>query len=289
MGKIFIKALSLAMSASISISVMMIQVSADFKKTDKGITYTDDNGKKVTGLKTIDGKTYYFDVNGIAKTGFMKFKTGTRYFDSEGVMKNGWVKINKKTYYFDKKGIMATGTYNIGSKQYTFDKNGVWNGKAGTKVARYDFRKSNWGDTLEDVQKVENNGIIMSDNTYMSNTKIKLSDNSYDVGYIFDDKTGKLEIGAYMLTDLSDKKAYVSEFNTIFSYYEKKYGNALLDGRNNNGTLDEDTFFQDIYDKNVGVWKIQNSYIGMAICKGDNDELFIFIGFYSPDYFNDIS
>ena len=107
--------------------------------------YYDQNGKKVTGLKKIDGKYFYFSSKGVMQTGWFvnKEKTyyldpkeglfvGTKridgkiyYFDEKGVMQTGWVTKNGKTYYFDKDGVRVSGKKVIDGKTYYFSIKGV--------------------------------------------------------------------------------------------------------------------------------------------------------------------
>ena len=82
-------------------------VSAEWLKTEKGTSYTDENGK-VKGWQTIDGKRYYFNNDGFAVTGLRKIGGKTYYFGKDGGMKTGKVKINGKTYDFGKNGVLKS-------------------------------------------------------------------------------------------------------------------------------------------------------------------------------------
>ncbi len=278
MRKTFIKALSLVMTMTISVSAMIMPISADFEKTDKGISYTDESGKKLTGWQTIDGNRYYFDKDGIAKKGFVKFKSGTMYFGSDGSMKTGWVKISKKTYYFTKKGYMATGKYNIGSKQYTFDKNGVWDNEPGLYVSKYDFRNSNWGDTIEEVKKVEKEDLYGSGSDYVIKNRVKLNDKPYIVGYLFDEKKGTLHGAGYALIDLEDndeKIDYISEYNSMYKIYEKKYGKPIFNGKTDKTFYNKfnKTYIsipEGVINNNIVIWETESSVVCMAVIELDD-------------------
>jgi glucan-binding YG repeat protein len=82
------------------------------------------DGKKVTGLQEINGKSYYFDENGILQTGWMELNGEKHYFKKNGVMKTGWMKQDGKWYYFENDGSMATGWAKDDGKWYYMDEEG---------------------------------------------------------------------------------------------------------------------------------------------------------------------
>lgn len=94
----------------------------------KAITYTDENGEKVTGLRQIRGRVYFFDERGIMKTGWVATKEGYRYFQTEGkagaalgsMAAGGVVRIGKDSFGFDEEGILLTGFQTIGNDSYYF-------------------------------------------------------------------------------------------------------------------------------------------------------------------------
>lgn len=125
-------------------------------KKSGGKWYYYQNGKKVTGLRTISGSTYYFnsdgamsqsrwqkisgnvyyfDADGHMATGWIKDVTGFwYYYDSQGLMLKGWQQIGGQWYYFRDNGTMATGEcycsdWKGGYAWYTFSSSGVWDGK----------------------------------------------------------------------------------------------------------------------------------------------------------------
>lgn len=81
------------------------------------------NGKKVTGWRTIEGKTYYFDT----KTGLMQkskliSEDGKFYYvDKNGAkVSNKWEEYEGKTYYFTADGTAAKGMKQMDGKYYWF-------------------------------------------------------------------------------------------------------------------------------------------------------------------------
>ncbi len=118
----------------------------------KGKTFYYIDGVKVTGLKTINSKTYYFKPsNGAMVTEkWVTLKKGKAWFNKNGVRVTGLKKINKKYYYFSAKGILKTGTTKSGKNTYYADSKGVlyaW--KIGST-----YYKSN-GKKMDSVDKKE--------------------------------------------------------------------------------------------------------------------------------------
>ena len=82
-------------------------------------------GKKVTGVKKINGKLYYFKKNGnlYQKTGMKKVEGKVYYFTRSHTLKTGIVKVKGRYYYFDKKKgarYEKTGVRKIAGKYYCF-------------------------------------------------------------------------------------------------------------------------------------------------------------------------
>ena len=114
------------MTAAAVLSASATCFAAEWKETDKGISYINDSGKAVTGMQEIDGETYYFNSKGIMKKGWLTTKSGKKYyFNSDGTMRTGWLKLKSGKYYFSKKGVMCTGSVKIDRNYYFFDDEGV--------------------------------------------------------------------------------------------------------------------------------------------------------------------
>lgn len=116
-----------AMAAAMSMTMGITCYAGEWKDTDNGKMYLDDNGDHVTGKQEIDGETYYFNGRGILKTGWLKTKGGRKYyFDKEtGAMRTGWMKATSGKYYFGKNGLAVTGEKKIDGKWYCFNDEGV--------------------------------------------------------------------------------------------------------------------------------------------------------------------
>lgn len=120
------KAAVICMTAAAVISASSSCFAAEWKETDKGMTYINDSGKAVTGMQEIDGETYYFNSKGIMKKGWLTTKSGKKYyFNSDGTMRTGWLKLKSGKYYFSKKGVMSVGSVKIDKYYYYFDDEGV--------------------------------------------------------------------------------------------------------------------------------------------------------------------
>lgn len=124
------------------------------------------NGKMLTGVNVIGGKTYLFDEKGIlrenytglftqkkasnthpanssfyfiksvAQTGWQNMKEGKRYFSVKtGRMIKGLQTIGGASYYLDPKtGILKTGSFTVSNNKYETDKNGKIIKKNGVAV-----------------------------------------------------------------------------------------------------------------------------------------------------------
>ena len=88
-------------------------------------TYYYRNGAYVTGLQTIDGKTWLFGPDGIRQTGFQMVDGQLRYFTGEGSLLTGWQTLDGSRYFFDTQGNAATGWKTIDGKRYRFSNEGV--------------------------------------------------------------------------------------------------------------------------------------------------------------------
>lgn len=120
------KTAAFCMAAMTVLSVSASCFAAEWKETDKGMTYVNDSGKTVTGMQEIDGETYYFNSKGIMKKGWLTTKSGkTYYFNSDGTMRTGWLKLKTGKYYFSKKGVMSVGSVKIDKNYYYFDDEGI--------------------------------------------------------------------------------------------------------------------------------------------------------------------
>ena len=62
------KAMAVIIAVSAVLSASAVCFADEWKETDSGMTYIDDSGKAVTGLKEIDGSKYYFNTKGIMQS-----------------------------------------------------------------------------------------------------------------------------------------------------------------------------------------------------------------------------
>ena len=84
-----------------------------------------ENGRYVTGARTIDGKNYFFDEGGNNISGLC-YVDGVYYlYDGKGNRSEkkttiGWNKLNNDWYYIKSEGVMAEGIQKINGKYYCF-------------------------------------------------------------------------------------------------------------------------------------------------------------------------
>ena len=89
--------------------------------------YVDENGKKVVGWKTINGKRHYFDEEGIMAAGKTKIGDETYYLDEYGVLYTGWDYDEEgNAFYRDAYGKVLKDTEaEIDGVSYVFNESGV--------------------------------------------------------------------------------------------------------------------------------------------------------------------
>ena len=87
--------------------------------TEGGKTYYYTNGKKASGIKTIDGKKYVFGLenNKLYKNSFATIGAKKVYANGSGVLTTGWKTIGGKKYYFKPNGAMAKSIVTINGKK----------------------------------------------------------------------------------------------------------------------------------------------------------------------------
>lgn len=172
-------------------------------KNDKKYYYK--SGKPVTGVVTINGKTYWFSKKGVMKTGWRTLSSGKKmFFRSNGEMATGWQSIGKYKYYFSQKGIMQTGYIIIDNTVYGFKKDGTYdkmprneiiviNGKTygtdstGTLASGftcidddyYYFGKQGYAVSKEIekdgyIYKVNEHGLVSREKTYVDYSKVNV-------------------------------------------------------------------------------------------------------------------
>lgn len=83
-----------------------------------------ENGKKVTGWKSVDDQWYLFSQNGFLYTGWYTSGSQKYYLNDNGVMQVGWKEIDGETYYFNPDGALQRGWVQLQNKWYYFDKEG---------------------------------------------------------------------------------------------------------------------------------------------------------------------
>ena len=83
-----------------------------------GEYYNSEFNVRVTGLQSIDNKSYWFDENGYKQTGFIHDEsTGTRYFFPDGDYAMGNTEIDGNMYHFSDEGFLYVG--------FVSDSNGI--------------------------------------------------------------------------------------------------------------------------------------------------------------------
>ena len=114
-------------------------VTNSFEDIDGQKYYFDENGNKVTGIKTIGTDAYYFDESGVLQSNMQKNQdssTGTilyslkkedgqvHYYLENGLAFNGMTHLNGKIYYFEN-GVQSFGDKLVNGNWYNFRNDGT--------------------------------------------------------------------------------------------------------------------------------------------------------------------
>ena len=90
-----------------------------------GWRYIRNDGSKVTGKMTIDGKIYIFNSAGEMCTGWTYYGNAWYYLERSGEAKKGWYKEGRTWYYLTGDGSMKTGRLDLGSSSFIFNSSGA--------------------------------------------------------------------------------------------------------------------------------------------------------------------
>ena len=137
-------------------------VGGDGKFSKQDVYYINPtNGRPLTGIQKMNGKTYYFGTGGRMEigayavdgeyTGFRTAPHGRLYIKSNGEVYTGFKTVKGKMFYFDdyngaiKQGTKSWGIFTIKGKKYAINENGVINRsgwksyKSGKKKKKYRY------------------------------------------------------------------------------------------------------------------------------------------------------
>lgn len=206
------KILAALSAAVICASAAALPTGAEFVTENGKTYYTDDSGKKLTGIQTVDGKKYYFRKDGSMYKGMLKLKSGkTMLFRSgTGEAATGWVRIDDEKYYFDENGYMLTGNSFIGDKIYKFEDTGELIKQSKNELIEVDGK----------LYHTEKNGKLSSGITKVKNEYYYFGKDGYAIsctvtedGYIYEfDCDEGLVSKTEIVTDYSDIKIKVGSF-----------------------------------------------------------------------------
>lgn len=116
----------------------------------------------------------------------------------------------------------------------------------------YDFRNSNWGDSIEQVRKIESMKPFLDSGSSLVYNDAKILDLSCSIMYMFYD--GKLLNGGYVFDEKhSSDNLYYEDYLKLVAAYTEKYGKP---------TSSEEIWIDELFKDNPKDW-------GFAIKKGD--------------------
>ena len=175
--------------------------------------YNPKTGKKVTGLKTINGSIYYFSSKGVMQTGLKTVKNNKYYFSkTSGKALSGLRKISGSKYYFSKTSKKAlSGLRTINKDKYYFAKTSK---KALSGLRTISGKKYYFDSDTKIAQKgfvtINNNKYYFDEGTYQMVFGTKIIDGKT---YKFDEETGIL-----IEDDNEDKTGIIYKNNEPYMY-----------------------------------------------------------------------
>lgn len=213
--------------------------------------YYTKRGKKVTGLKLINGKLYYLDENsGIMQRGKRTIDGSTYFFEKDGHAAKGWKKVRRKWYFFNKKDYkMLTGTFIKAKKKiyyvnelgemlhglqgingglYFFNEAGVrqngWHTVTGDELqrdGRYYFHPIN-GRAVTGMTEIGSNIYYFNESGILQrNCAVEIEGRIYNV-----DRNGICTLTVNIGEDISDKMLFFTYFESGADAYAQTGGDA---------------------------------------------------------------
>ena len=221
---------------------------------ENGNKYYVENGEKVAGFKTMDGKTYFFSRDntkyGVMRTG--KFQIGDYYYcfdDTTGEMLTGLFEYKGQKYFANESGELQLGYQTIDGKAYFFSRDKTMYGVLKTGKFQIDGAYKIFNESLQtglfefegNKYYADSDGVLQGgfqiDNgkTYFfsrDNTKYGvMRTGKFQIGdyyYCFDDTTGEMLTGLF---EYKGQKYFANESGELQLGYQTIDGKAYFFSR----------------------------------------------------------
>ena len=157
----------------------------------------------------------------------------------------------------------------------------------GAEATKYDFRKTNWGMSKEQVKATEKNKIAFEDKEVIAMDRAQVDGKEcIYVYYFLEDKLYRA--GYSFMEEHINKNFYIDDYEDLKEILTKKYDKPVLDKK----IWENDLFKDDRSSWGLAVsvghlkyfssWETSTTYINLGI-DGDNYKISLTIGYYSKE------
>jgi len=153
--------------------------------------------------------------------------------------------------------------------------------------AKYDFRKTNWGMSKEQVKATEENKIAFEDKEVIAMDRVQVDGKECIYVYFFlEDKLYR--VGYSFMEKHTNKNLYIDDYKGLKEILTKKYGKPKIDRviwKNDlfkSAKQDWGTAISIGHLEYFSSWEIPTTYINLGL-DGDNYKIRLTLGYYSRE------
>ncbi|MBA7580090.1 hypothetical protein ES708_21977 [subsurface metagenome] len=152
---------------------------------------------------------------------------------------------------------------------------------------KYDFRKTNWGMSVEQVKATEKNKIVLEDEKTLATGRVQVDGKEcIYVYYFLEDKLYRTGYG--FMEKHTNKNLHIDDYEDLKEILTKKYGKPVLD----KVTWKNDLFKNDKQNWGTAIsighldyfssWETSTTFISLGL-NGDNYKISLTLGYYSRE------
>ena len=218
------------------------QIILDWKDSDLGKQYLDENGEPLTGMQLINGKYYMLDEEGFLQYGLLEYNGELYYADATtGVIKKeaGWIENEGKRYFSNEDGVLYKNSFiSFGRTYYYMGADGsVQMGMIKTANGELYYADATTGVIKKEAGFVEWNGgryYVKQGGALYRNQFIHSVDANGLKKYYYVGNDGKVFIGEFTIGGV----AYTTSENGVINENVVLQGTKGIDVSEWNGTID---------------------------------------------------
>jgi len=152
---------------------------------------------------------------------------------------------------------------------------------------KYDFRKANWGMSVEQVKATEKNKIVLEDEKTLATGRVQVDGKEcIYVYYFLEDKLYRAAYG--FMEKHTNENLHIDDYEDLKEILTKKYGKPVLD----KVTWKNDLFKSDKQNWGTAIsighldyfssWETSTTFISLGL-NGDNYKINLTLGYYSRE------